>query len=65
MFKYYGCNPSRRRKIVIAFDDMIADVMSNKKFQAVVKKLFIRYRKLNISLEFIAQSYFSVQKMSD
>ena len=41
---------------------MIADIMSNKKFQAVVKESFIRCRKLNISLEFITQSYFSVSK---
>ena len=41
---------------------MIADIMSNKKFQAVVKELFIRCRKLNISLVFITQSYFSVPK---
>ena len=41
---------------------MIADIMSNKKFQAVVKDLFIRYRKLNTSLVFIMQFYFSVPK---
>ena len=46
-------NPSRKRKTLIVFDDMIADVMSNKKFQAVIKELFSRYRKLNISLVFI------------
>ena len=56
------CNPRRRRKILIVFDDMIAGIMSNKKFQAVVKELFIRCRKLNISLVFITQSYFSVLK---
>ena len=44
------------------FDDVIADIMSNKKFQAIVKELFIRCRKLNISLVFITQSYFSVPK---
>ena len=55
-------NPSRKRKIFIVFDDMIADMMTNKKFQAITKKLFIRCRKLNISLEFIIQSYFSVPK---
>ena len=55
-------NPSRKRKILIVFDDMIADIMSNKKFQAMVKELFIRCRKLNISLVFITQSYFSVPK---
>ena len=41
---------------------MIADVTTNKKFQAIIKNLFIRCRKLNISLVFIAQSYFSVPK---
>ena len=41
---------------------MIADIMTNKKFQAVINKLFIRYRKLNISLVFITESYFSVPK---
>ena len=55
-------NSSRKRKILIVFDDMIADIMSNKKFQAIIKDLFIRCRKLNISLVFIMQSYFSVPK---
>ena len=55
-------NPNRQRKILIIFDDMIADIMSNKKFQAIIKNLFIRCRKLNISLVFITQSYFSVPK---
>ena len=55
---YY--NPSRRRKVLIIFDDMVADVMTNKKFQSIIKELFIRCRKLNISLVFITQSYFSV-----
>ena len=41
---------------------MIADIMTNKKFQAIIKELFIRCRKLNISLVFITQSYFSVPK---
>ena len=55
-------NPSRKRKILIVFDDMIADIMTNKKFQTMIKELFIRCRKLNISLVFITQSYFSVPK---
>ena len=42
---------------------MIADIVKNKKFQAIIKELFIRYRKLNISLVFITQSYFSVPKV--
>ena len=53
-------NPSRKRKILIIFDDMIADIMTNKIFQAIMRELFIRCRKLNISLVFITQSYFSV-----
>ena len=44
---------SRRRKIFIVFDDMIADIMDNKKFQTIIKELFFRCRKLNISLIFI------------
>ena len=55
-------NSSRKRKILIVFDDMIADIMTNKRFQAIIKELFIRCRKLNISLAFITQSYFSVPK---
>ena len=55
-------NSSRKRKIWIIFDDMIADVMTNKKVQTIIKELFIRCRKLNISPVFIIQSYFSVAK---
>ena len=55
-------NPNRKRKILIVFDDMIADIMTNKKFQSIIKELFIRCRKPNISLVFITQSYFSVPK---
>ena len=54
-------NPIRKRKKNV-FDDMITDIMTNKKFQALIKELFIRCRKLNISLFFITQSYFSVSK---
>ena len=46
------------KKNVIVFDDEIAEVMSNKQFQAIAKELFIRCRKLNISIAFITQSYF-------
>ena len=46
-------NPNRKRKILIVLDDMIADIMTNKKFQAIIKVLFIKCRKLNISLVFI------------
>ena len=55
-------NPNRTRKILIMFDDMIADIMTDKKFQAISKELFVKWRKLNTSLVFITQSYFSVTK---
>ena len=57
-----NCNPNRKRKILIVFDDMIADIMKNKKFQSIIKDLFIRCRNPNISIVFISQSYFSVPK---
>ena len=60
--KIYQYNPSRKRKILIVSDDMVADIMSNKKFKAIIKELFSRCRKLNISLVFIIQSYVSVSK---
>ena len=50
------------KKKLTVFDDMIADIMINKKFQTIIKQLFIRCRKLNILLVFITQSYFSVFK---
>ena len=55
-------NPSRKRKILIVFDDIIADIMTNKKFQSIIKELIIRCRKPNISLVFITCSYFSDPK---
>ena len=55
-------NPSRKRKVLILFHDIIADIMVNKKFQAIIKELFIRCKKLIISFTFITQSYFSVPK---
>ena len=55
-------NPNRNRKILIVFDDTIADIIANKKLWAIIKELFIRCRKLNISFVFITQSYFSVPK---
>ena len=55
-------NSNRTRKILIVFDDMIADIMVNKKFQAIIKELFIRCRKLNVSLVLITQSDFFVPK---
>ena len=55
-------NPGKKRKILIVFDVMIADMINNKKLNPIVTELFIRGRKLNISIVFITQSYF---KMSD
>ena len=55
-------NSKRKRKVLIVFVDMIADIMTDKKFQATIKKLSIRCRNLDISLVFISQSYFSVSK---
>ena len=43
-------NSKRKRKVLIVFDDMVADIMTNKIFQATIKELSIRCRKLNISL---------------
>ena len=48
--------------MLIVFDDMIADMINNKKLNSIVTGLFIRGRKLNISLVFISQSYFKVPK---
>ena len=53
-------NPGKKRKILIAFDDMIADIINNKKLNPVVTEFFIRSRKLNISIVFISQSYFKL-----
>ena len=55
-------NKKRKRKILIIFDDMISHVMSDEKAQQILKDLFIRCRKLNISLCFLTQPYFSVPK---
>ena len=50
------------KKNLIAFNNIIADIMSNKNFWAIIKELLIRCRKVNISLVFITQSYFFVLK---
>ena len=55
-------NPGKKRIILITVDDMIADMINNKKLNPVVTELFIRGRKLNISIGFIAQSYFKIPK---
>ena len=57
---YY--KPNKENKVLIVFDDMIADVINNKKLNSIVTELFTRGRKLNISFVFITQSYFKVPK---
>ena len=59
-FEDYNLN--KKRKVLTVFDDMIADMINNKKLNSVVTELFIRGRKLNISIAFITQSYFKVPK---
>ena len=53
-------NPKRKRKVLVVF--MIADIMSNKKFQAIIKELFITSREIKINLCFLTQSYFITPK---
>ena len=55
-------NLTKKIIILIVFDDMIEDIKNNKKFQGIVEELFIRCRKLNNSIVFYTQSYFSVPK---
>ena len=55
-------NPGKKRKILIVLDDMIEDMINNKKLNPVVKELFVRGRKLYISIVFITQSYVKVSK---
>ena len=55
-------NPNNKRKILTVSDDVIADMLSNKKLNPIVTELFIRGRKLNIYFVFITQSYFAVPK---
>ena len=56
-------NPNKKRKILIVFDDAIADILSNKELIPVVTEFFIEDRKRNISLIFITQSCYSVSKL--
>ena len=55
-------NLGKKRKVLIVFDDMVADMICNKKLNPIVTELFIKGRKLNISIFFITKSYFKVQK---
>ena len=55
-------NPNKKRKVLNVFDDIIADIITNKTVQSLIKELFIGCKKRKISLVFITQSYFSVPK---
>ena len=55
-------NLRKKRKVLIVFYDMIADMINNNKLNPIVTELFIRGRKLNISIVFITQSYLKVPK---
>ena len=66
VYKYIeNYHPGKKRTILMVFDNMIADMINNKKLNPVVTELFIRGRKLDISIVFITQSYFKVRKMLD
>ena len=60
--KIENYNPNKKRKVLIVFDDMIAGMINNKKLNSIVTELFIRGKKLNISIVFITQSYFKAPK---
>ena len=55
-------NPNKKWKISIVFDDMIADVLSNKKLNPIVTEYLLEQKKLCISLVFITQSYLAIPK---
>ena len=55
-------NKNRDKKVLIVFDDMIADIEFNKKFKRIIKELFYRAHKINVSIVFITQSYFRALK---
>ena len=55
-------NPNKKRKILIAFDDTIANMLSNKELNSTVTELYFRTRKINIFVVFIRQSYFAVPR---
>ena len=56
---------NKKQKVLIVFDDMIADMLYNKRINPIVTELVVIGRKLSISLGFIAQSYFVVSKILD
>ena len=53
-------NKNRDKKVLIVFDDMIADIEYNKNFKQIIKELFYRAHKVNVSIVFSTQSYFRV-----
>ena len=55
-------NKNRDKKVLIVFDDMIADIEYNKNLKRIIKELFYRARKMNVSIAFITQSYFRALK---
>ena len=55
-------NKNRDKKVLIVFDDMVADIEYNKNFKRIIKELFYRARKINVSIVFITQSYFRALK---
>ena len=59
------CNPNEKYKILIVFDDMTADILSNEKRNPIVIKIFIRGKKIKVSLVFSTQFYFAVLKIID
>ena len=59
------CNTSRQCNVLIVFDDMIADMLSNKTFNPLVTESIVSGRKLNISLALTTKSYFSMSKILD
>ena len=60
--KIQECNVGKKREVLVVFDDMIANMINNKKLNPIVTELFISDRKLNISIVFITQSHFKVPK---
>ena len=60
--KIEKCNSGKKRKMLIVFGDMMADMISNKKLNWVVTEMFIRGRRLKISLVYFTQSYFKLPK---
>ena len=56
-------NRNKKRQVLMVFDNMIADMLCNKKLNPILTELFIRARKLNISLVFVSQSYVAVPEI--